>query len=139
MGLWAGLLPRLRNLPCSWRAASPVDAINAAKDILAADRSTSPQVHVLTDLRASDWNNRPEVAAALESLKTIKASVDLIKVVKEPRPNVAVQQLFQKRLRWLRESRGRLTVTLKNHGSSKVTGLRGTVLVDGNPLPGKVF
>ncbi len=133
------LLPRLRNLPCSWRAASPVDAINAAKDILAADGSTSPQVHVLTDLRASDWNNRPEVAAALESLKTIKASVDLIKVVKEPRPNVAVQQLFSETLAVAQGVPWRLTLTLKNHGSSKVTGLRGTVLVDGNPLPGKVL
>ena len=77
------ILPRLRNLPCSWRAASPVDAINAAKDILAADGSAAPQVHVLTDLRASDWNSRPEVVTALASLKTIKASVDLIKVVKD--------------------------------------------------------
>jgi hypothetical protein len=133
------LLPRLRNLPCSWRAASPVDAINAAKDILAADGSASPQVHVITDLRASDWNNRPEVAAALESLKTIKASVDLIKVVKEPRPNVAVQQLFSETLAVAQGVPWRLTLTLKNHGSSKVTGLRGTVLVDGNPLPGKVL
>lgn len=133
------LLPRLRNLPCSWRAALPVDAINAAKDILAADGSASPQVHVLTDLRASDWNNRPEVAAALESLKTIKASVDLIKVVKDPRPNVAIQQLSSETLAVAQGVPWRLTVTLRNHGSSKISGLRGTVLVDGNPLPGKVL
>lgn len=133
------LLPRLRNLQCTWRAASPVDAINAAKDILAADGSAAPQVHVITDLRASDWNGRPEVAAALESLKTIKASVDLIKVVKDPRPNVALQQLLSETLAVAQGVPWRMTLTLKNYGALKVTGLRGTVLIDGATLPGKVL
>lgn len=133
------LLPRLRNLTCTWRAASPVDGLNTARDILAADGSAAPQVHVITDLRASDWNNRPEVAQALESLNTIKASVDLIKVVKDPRPNVAIQQLSAETLAVAQGVPWRITVTLKNHGSSKVAGLRGSVLVDGNPLPGKIL
>jgi hypothetical protein len=133
------LLPRLRNLQCTWRPASPVDAITAAKDILAADGSASPQVHVITDLRAADWNSRPEVTAALESLKTIKASVDLIKVVKDPRPNVALQQLNSETLAVAQGVPWRMTLTLKNYGSLKVSGLRGTVLIDGVPLPGKVL
>jgi hypothetical protein len=133
------LLPRLRNLTCSWRAASPVDAINAAKDILAADGSASPQVHILTDLRASDWNNRPEVAAALESLKTIKASVDLVKVVKDDRPNIGLQQLSAETLAVAQGVPWRMTLTVRNHSATKASGLRGTVLVDGNPLPGKVL
>ena len=133
------LLPRIRNLTCSWRAASPIDAINAAREILAADGGAAPQVHVITDLRASDWNSRPEVASALESLKAIKASVDLIKVVKDPRPNVALQQLSAATLAVAQGVPWRITLTLKNHGSSKVAGLRGTVLIDGNPLPGKVL
>ena len=133
------LLPRLRNLTCSWRAASPVDAINAAKDILAADGSASPQVHILTDLRASDWNNRPEVAAALESLKTIKASVDLVKVVKDARPNIGLQQLSAETLAVAQGVPWRMTLTIRNHGATKVSGLRGTVFVDGNSLPGKVL
>ena len=132
-------LPRLRNLTCSWRAASTVDAINAAKDILAADGGAATQVHVLTDLRASDWTNRPEVAAALESLKTVKASVDLIKVVRDPRPNVAVQQLNAETLAVAQGVPWRMTLTLKNYGSAKVTGLRGTVLLDGLPLPGRIL
>jgi len=133
------LLPRLRNLTCSWRAASLVDAITAARDILAADGSASPQVHVLTDLRSSDWNGRPEVAAALESLKTVNASVDLIRVAKDSRPNVALQQLSAETLATAQGVPWRLTLTVKNHGSSKVTGLRGTASVDGTPLPGKVL
>ena len=133
------LLPRLRNLQCTWRAASPVDALIAAKDILAADGSASPQVHVITDLRASDWNSRPEVASALESLKTIKASVDLIKVVRDPRPNVALQQLLSETLAVAQGVPWRITLTLKNYGALKVTGLRGTVLIDGVSLPGKVL
>jgi len=133
------LLPRLRNLTCTWKAASPVDGLNAARDILAADGSAAPQVHVITDLRASDWNNRPEVAQALESLNTIKASVDLIKVVKDARPNVAIQQLSAETLAVAQGVPWRITLTLKNYGLSKVAGLRGSVLVDGNPLPGKIL
>ena len=132
-------LPRLRNLTCTWRAASPVDAINAAKDILAADGSAATQVHVLTDLRASDWTNRPEVAAALESLKTIKATVDLIKVVRDPRSNVSIQRLNAETLAVAQGVPWRMTLTLKNHGAAKVTGLRGTVLLDGLPLPGRIL
>lgn len=133
------ILPRLRNLTCSWRAASPVDAINAAKDILAADGGASPQVHVLTDLRASDWNNRPEVVAALESLQTIKASVDLIKVVKDTHSNVAIQQMKAETLAVAQGVPWRMTLTLKNHAAGKANGLRGTVLLDGAPLPGRIL
>ncbi len=133
------ILPRLRNLTCSWRAASPVDAISAAKDILAADGGASPQVHVLTDLRASDWNGRPEVVAALESLKTIKASVDLIKVVRDTHSNVAIQQLKAETLAVAQGVPWRMTLTLKNHSAAKATGLRGTVLLDGASLPGRIL
>lgn len=132
-------LPRLRNLSCTWRAASPVDAINAARDILAADGGAAPQVHVLTDLRAADWNNRPDVVAALESLKTIKASVDLVKVVKDTRSNVAIQQLNAETLAVAQGVPWRMTLTLRNYSSTKVAGLRGTVLLDGTPLPGRIL
>ncbi|MFO0976863.1 MAG: BatA domain-containing protein [Planctomycetaceae bacterium] len=131
--------PRLRNLPCSWRSASPVDALQAAKDILAADGSVSPQVHVLTDLRASDWNNRPEVTEALESLKSIKATVDLIQVSREPRPNIAISQLSADTLAVAQGVLWRLTATVVNHGASAANGLRATVFVDGTALPGKML
>ena len=133
------ILPRLRNLTCSWRAASPVDAINAAKDILAADGSAAPQVHVLTDLRASDWNSRPEVVAALASLKTIKASVDLVKIVKDTHPNVAIQQLTADTLAVAQGVPWRMTLTLKNHAAGKAAGLRGTVFLDGASLPARIL
>ncbi len=133
------ILPRLRNLTCSWRASSPIDAINAARDILAADGGAAPQVHVLTDLRATDWNSRPDVVAALESLKTIKASVDLVKVVKDARSNMAIQQLTAETLALAQGVPWRMTITLKNYSSTKVAGLRGTVLLDGTPLPGRIL
>lgn len=133
------ILPRLRNLTCSWRASSPVDAINAARDILAADGGAAPQVHVLTDLRATDWNGRPDIVAALESLKTIKASVDLVKVVKDARSNVSIQQLTAETLAVAQGVPWRMTLTLKNFSSTKVAGLRGTVLLDGTPLPGRIL
>ena len=132
-------VPRLRNLPCSFRSASPVDGLTAAKDILAADGSVAPQVHVLTDLRASDWNNRPEVTAALESLRSIGAGVDLIRVARDARPNVGIRQLTSETLAVAQGVPWRMTLRMKNHGSSKISGLRGTVYLDGASLPGKVL
>lgn len=133
------LLPRIRNLSCTWRPASPVDSLIAARDILAADGGASPQVHVLTDFRSADWNQRPEVAAALEGLKSISATVDLIRVAREPRPNIAIRQLTAETLAIAVGVPLRLTLSLQNFGSTQVTGLRGTILVDGVPLPGKVL
>jgi hypothetical protein len=133
------ILPRLRNLSCSWRASSPVDAINAARDILAADGGAAPHVHFLTDLRATDWNRRPDTVAALESLKTLKASVDLVAVVNESRSNVVIQQLAAETLAVAQGVPWRMTVTLKNYSSAKAIGLRGTVLLDGASLPGRIL
>ncbi|MCA9008732.1 MAG: BatA domain-containing protein [Planctomycetaceae bacterium] len=133
------ILPRLRNLTCSWRAPSPIDAINAARDILAADGGAAPHVHFLTDLRATDWNSRPDTVAALESLKTLNASVDLVAVVNDTRSNVVIQQLAAETLAVAQGIPWRMTVTLKNYSSRKATGLRSTVLLDGGSLPGRIL
>ncbi len=113
--------------------------MNAAKDILAADGSAAPQVHVLTDLRATDWNSRPEVLAALESLNTIKAKVDLIKLVNDAHANVAIQQLRADTLAVAQGVPWRMTLTVRNHAAGRVTGLRGTVFLDGASLPGRIL
>lgn len=133
------LLPRLRNLTCSWRSASPVPALLAAKDILAADASASPQVHVLTDFRATDWTSRPEVTAALESLRTIQASVTLIPMTQDARPNVALVELSSETVLAARGVPWRMTLSVRNHSTTRVTGLRAVVLRDGLPLPGRVL
>ncbi len=132
-------VPRLRNLPCSFRAATPIAGLTAAKDILAADGSVSPQVHVLTDFRASDWNNRPEVTSALEALRTIGAGIDLIRVNEDSRPNVGIVQLTSETLATAQGVPWRMTLRVRNYGQSRVSGLRGTVYLDGSSLPGKVL
>ena len=84
---------RLRNLQCSYRAVSPVKALATARDLLAADAGTAPRVHLVTDLRATDWMGRPEVLRALGDLDAIDASVTLIRVTTASPENVAIQQI----------------------------------------------
>jgi hypothetical protein len=133
------LTPRLRNLTCSFQASSPTAALKAAENVLSGDGGVSPQVHVVTDLRASDWQGHPEVAAALKSLDSIDAAVTLVQVVTESADNVVVKQMTADTFGLSVGVPWRLNLTLQNHGRKKSSGLRATVRVDGAVLPVNVL
>ena len=134
------LIPRLRNLPCSYRSASPVPALNAARDLLAADPAADPRLHILTDLRAADWNDKPEVAAALADLRPTRTQVDLIQVSRgDAHPNLALSNISAESLAAARGVPWRVTIQIHNHGNAKASGLRATVFLNGNPLPAKIL
>ena len=133
------LNPRLRNLNCSWKAASPVAALRAAQNILSGDGGVAPQIHVFTDLRHSDWAEQPEVAEALEELDSINAKVNLVQVSKQSSPNVAVSQMSSRTMAVAVGVPWRLDLTFQNLSSTRTSGLRATVYVNGNSLPVKVL
>ncbi len=129
------LIPRLRNLQCSYKAATPVEALAAAEDILSADAGVSPHVHVITDLRASDWISRPAVTAALKSLDGIEARVNLMQLSDSTHGNIAVTQLSADTLAVAVGVPWRMNLTLRNFGRQRVSGKRATVTIDGVDLP----
>lgn len=134
------LIPRLRNLPCTFRSGSPVAALNTARDLLAADASADPHVHILTDFRAVDWNDRPEITAAFASLRAARAQVDLIQVSRgDSHPNISIAGITTESLAAARGVPWRVTLQVRNHGSSKATGLRAAVLINGTPVPAKIL
>ncbi len=133
------LTPRLRNLTCSFQASLPTAALQAAENVLSGDGGISPRVHVITDLRASDWQDRPEVAAALNSLGAIDADVTLVQVVTESADNVVVKKMTADTFGVAVDVPWRLNLTLQNHGRKKSSGLRATVSVDGSVLPVNVL
>lgn len=133
------LIPRLRNLTCSWKTASPNVAITAAEDILSADAGVSPQLHIITDLRSSDWIDRPEVTEALKSLEGIEASVNLVQVVDQSAGNVALTGLTARSLATSVSIPWRIQLKFHNHGDTKSSGLRATVSVDGTELPTNIL
>ena len=133
------LIPRLRNLKCSYQAASPVAALTVAERILAGDGGVAPHVHVITDLRASDWIDQPDVVKALKSLGAIKSDVSLIQLTQDTVGNVAVSQLSARTLAVAVGIPWRMSVACHNHSSQRSSGLRATVFVDGRPLPVKVL
>ena len=132
------LIPRLRNLRCSWRAASPMAALRMANNILSADGGVAPVVHLATDLRQSDWADRPEIVAALADLDTINAEVNLIRVTDTARDNTAVVQLSGNSQATSVGVAWRLTATLRNLSSQRVTGTWGSVFIDGTEVPGRI-
>jgi len=134
------LIPRLRNLPCTFRSGSPVAALNTARDLLAADASADPHVHILTDFRAIDWNDRPEITAAFASLRAARAQVDLIQISRgDSHPNISIAGITTESLAAARGVPWRVTLQLRNHGNSKATGLRASVLINGTPVPAKIL
>ena len=133
------LIPRIRNVVCSYTAASPVNGLVAAENILAADGGAARQVHVITDLRKSDWTNRPEVVKALASLEKLKAEVSLINVGKDAPANVVLSQMTAETLAVAVGVPWRLNLALHNYGNQKSSGLRATTFIDGNALPGKIL
>lgn len=133
------LVPRLRNVTCSFAGVSPVPALTAAGNILAADGGAARQVHVITDFRKSDWVNRPEVVAALQSLDATKTEVSLVQVTQESAANVGLTQMTSETLAVAVGVPWRLNLTLHNYSDRKSSGLRATVYVDGAALPAKVL
>lgn len=132
------LIPRVRNVQCSWRAASPVKSLETAANILSADGGVAPVVHIVTDLRQRDWNDRPEVVASLEALGALDADVNLVRVTDEIRKNLAVVQLTGGSQATAVGILWRLTATIRNLNQQRVSGMRATVFVDGDELPGRV-
>lgn len=132
------LIPRIRNLTCSWQSVSPVPALEAAVNILSADGGVAPVVHVVTDLRQTDWNDRPELLTALEELGAIDAQVNLVRVTDEVRSNLAVVNLTGNSSATAVGVNWRLTATVRNLNQQRASGLRAAVLVDGTELPGRV-
>ncbi|MEZ6123839.1 MAG: BatA and WFA domain-containing protein [Planctomycetaceae bacterium] len=133
------LAPRLRNLRCSWLAVSPLKALQTAENILSGDGGVTPQVHVITDLRASDWNDRPEIVSALKALNDLEAEIRLVSLVSEPAANVALTELTAETLSAPAGIPYRMNLKFHNYGTQRSSGLRATVLVDGQALPLKVL
>ncbi|MFO0425349.1 MAG: BatA domain-containing protein [Planctomyces sp.] len=125
---------RLRALQCTFRTASPATALEAARSIVAADGGVSPQVHLITDFRTTDWQNRPDVISALESLKTSGADVQLIHPAMDPGTNLSIDSVSSDSSAVARGVPWRIHVTVQNHGTGSVRGLRARVIVDGTPL-----
>lgn len=137
--LLQSLVPRLRNLTCSFTGVSPVAGLAAAENILAADGGAARQVHVVTDFRKSDWVSRPEVVAALKSLDAIKAEVSLVQVTDDSPENVVLSQMTSETLAVAVGVPWRMNLTLHNYSGQKSSGLRATVYIDGTALPAKVL
>lgn len=111
------LTPRLRNLRCSFRSVSPVASLEAAMNVLSGDGSVAPRVHVVTDLRKSDWVSRPEVAAALTTLNSIDAEVSLIQVTGSSADNVVLKDLSADTLGVAVGSPWRMHLVFQNFGT----------------------
>ena len=114
-------------------------ALQAARNLIGDNGGVSPQVHVLTDLRKSDWGAEPDTVSAIAALEKAEATIRIVQVVDSADPNVAITVLDTDTSSVAVGVPFRLNLTFHNFGNTQSTGLRATVLLNGEPLPIRIL
>lgn len=133
------LTPRLNNLRCSYKAAGMAPALQSAGNLIGDDGGVAPQIHVLTDLRKSDWGAEPDLVSAIEALDKADAAIRVVQVSNAADPNVAITALETDTTSVAVGVPFRLNLTFHNFGNMQAVGLRATVLVNGEALPIRIL
>jgi hypothetical protein len=80
----------LANLSCTHQAFDLGDGLDAARQRLLPDRAGARLLHVLSDFRQSDWLDQPKLLAEVTDLGKADVAVNLVRVIGESSPNLAV-------------------------------------------------
>ena len=93
---------KLNSLKCTARALEPIDALEKAQQLLAADRAVVRQVHLVTDFRERDWTAQSGIGDAIKSLGEAEINVNIARVVPDLHGNLAVTRLvgLRRTRRW---------------------------------------
>ena len=85
-------------LECTHQALDLVTGIDAAGKLLAQDAGDVRHLHVISDFRAADWQERPALCArAFAAVAKTGTSIDLARTVDEPHDNLAITELEGRR------------------------------------------
>ncbi|MFK7822204.1 MAG: CARDB domain-containing protein, partial [Planctomycetaceae bacterium] len=133
--LLADVTTKLHSLKCTSRALEPRVSLEAARSMLAEDRAVVRQVHVVTDFRAGDWSAQPAVADVIESLDGADITVNLVRVVPDLHPNLAVTQLLPKGANPAVGVPVQFQIGVQNFGERVARDVALSILVDGQRLP----
>ncbi len=120
---------------CGYGQASWADVFPAIERQLAVDKNAFQIVHILSDFRASEWENSPTLKVDLESLKDDQTLVSLVPTVPALHENLAIVDFTGTLHTAAVKVPLQLTVEVANYGESVVENVPVRVLIDDEPIP----
>lgn len=85
---------KLENVQCTRQALDLGDGITAARQRLLPERIGGRILHVLSDFRRVDWIDQPNLLTEVSSLDDAGIAVNLVRLVADEAPNLAVTSLL---------------------------------------------
>lgn len=126
---------KLSNLTCSHQSLDLNPGLEAAVDLLNEDRAIIKTLHLISDFRKSDWQEKKGVAATIEKLSNSDTAINLIKTVPNSQSNLAITELSGATEVAAVDVPLRLRISLKNFGEQVAEDVRVSAFVDQNKLP----
>ncbi len=126
---------KLGNLTCSHQSLDLNQGLEAAADLLNEDRAVIKTLHLISDFRKADWQEKKSVAATIEKLSNNETTINLVKTVPDSQPNLAITELSGATEVAAVDVPLRLRVSVKNFGDKVVQDVRVSAFVDQNKLP----
>jgi hypothetical protein len=124
--------------PCTHRALDLVTGLQAAGKLLAGERGTIQNLHVISDFRERDWQDQKAISAAIDQLTSAGVSVNLVRTVPEQHPNLAVTHLSGDIQVAAADVPLRLKVAVKNSGQQVATDVRLAMFDNDEKIPASV-
>jgi len=126
---------KLTNLSCSHQSLDLNQGLEAAADLLDEDRAVIKTLHVISDFRKSDWQEKKGVASTIENMSNNDVAINLVKTVPDSQPNLAITELSGATEVASVDVPLRLRVSIRNFGDQVAQDVRVSAFVDQNKLP----
>tara|TARA_R110002111_G_scaffold168038_1_gene233876 strand:+ start:165436 stop:167703 length:2268 start_codon:yes stop_codon:yes gene_type:complete len=126
---------KLTNLSCSHQSLDLNQGLEVAAELLNEDRAVIKTLHVISDFRKSDWQEKKGVAETIKKLATDDVAINLVKTVPDSQPNLAITELSGATEVAAVDVPLRLRVSIKNFGDQVANDVRVAAFVDQNKLP----
>jgi len=133
--LLAEISQQLDALNCTFRAADPAAALEAARQRLGENRSGVRTVHVLSDFRKSNWTENKNAAALLRELDRAGVAVNLVRHVAESHENLGIAELVGDVEIAAAGVPVSLRATVRNFGTREARNVRASLFVDDVRVP----
>ncbi|WP_298868877.1 BatA domain-containing protein [uncultured Gimesia sp.] len=126
---------KLSNLTCSHQSLDLNKGLEVAADLLNEDRAVIKTLHLISDFRKSDWQEKKGVASTIENLSNDDVAINLVKTVPDSQPNLAITELSGATEVAAVNVPLRLRVSIKNFGDQVANDVRVSAFDDQNKLP----
>ncbi|MFK7776962.1 MAG: BatA domain-containing protein [Gimesia sp.] len=126
---------KLSNQVCSHQNLDMNKGLEVAADLLNEDRAVIKTLHLISDFRKSDWQDKKGVSSTIENLSKSGVGINLVKTVPNSQSNLAITELSGATEVAAVNVPLRLRVSIKNFGDQVANDVRVAAFDDQNKLP----